>query len=69
MFWEVEDISGGGRTALSWNPWAREHQGELDADLRRQGCVFGEDQRGRGGCYHELTGKWQREFCGGSVSG
>ena len=23
------------------------------------GYVFGEDQRGRGGCY-ELTGKWQR---------
>ena len=23
-------------------------------------CVFGEDQKGRGGCYHELTGKWQR---------
>ena len=22
-----------------------------------------------GGCYHELTGKWQREFCGRSVSG
>ena len=33
------------------------------------GYVFGEDQRGRGGCYHELTGKWQREFCGRSVSG
>ena len=33
------------------------------------GCVFGEDQRGRGGCYHELTGKWQREFCGRSVFG
>ena len=23
------------------------------------GCVFGEDQRGGGRCYHELTGKWQ----------
>ena len=22
-----------------------------------------------GGCYHELTGKWQREFCGRSISG
>ena len=31
------------------------------------GCVYGEDQRGRGGCYHELTGKWQ--ICGRSVSG
>ena len=29
---------------------------------------FGDDQRGRVGCY-ELTGKWQREFCGRSVSG
>ena len=33
------------------------------------GCAFGEDQRGRGECYRELTGKWQREFCGRSVSG
>ena len=41
---------------------------DLDADLRgEKGCVLGEDQRG--GCYHELTGKWQREFCGRSVSG
>ena len=42
---------------------------DLDDLRRREGCVFGEDQRGRGECYHELTGKWQREFCGGSVSG
>ena len=34
-----------------------------------KGCVFGEDQRGTGGCCYELTGKWQREFCGRSVSG
>ena len=33
------------------------------------GCVDGEDQRGRGGYYHELTGMSQREFCGRSVSG
>ena len=32
---------------------------DLDADMRSdKGCVFGEDQRGRRGCYHELTGKW-----------
>ena len=42
---------------------------DLDAGEGEKGCVFGEDHRGRAGCYHELTGKWQREFCGRSVSG
>ena len=33
--------------------------------------VLGDDipEGGSRGCYHELTGKWQREVCGRSVSG
>ena len=33
---------------------------------RGWGVVYGEDQRGRRRCYHELTGKWQRYFSGRS---
>ena len=46
---------------------------DLDADLRRREglCFWRRSERwgGGGGGYHELTGKWHREVCGGSVSG